>query len=81
MLFQYFFCLEAVFVAPFKKDTWDETWLFAIQVQEVRGVNFFPEGIQISPEKWWLEDDPFLLGTISGENELLNFGEVCVETG
>ena len=32
----------------------------------------------IAPEKWWLEDDPFLLGpgNFSGENSLLNFGRV-----
>ena len=30
---------------------------------------------EFSPEKWWLEDKPFLLGkvTFSGENSLLNF--------
>ena len=34
----------------------------------------------IGPEKWWLEDDPFLLGfgNFSGENSLLNFGRVKV---
>ena len=37
-----------------------------------------PPKFNITPEKWWLEDDPFLLGfgNFFGENELLNFGRV-----
>ena len=33
---------------------------------------------EFTPEKWWLEDDPFLLGfcNFSGVNSLLNFGRV-----
>ena len=35
-----------------------------------------PLKFNIAPEKWWLEDDPFLWGpgTFSGETSLLNFG-------
>ena len=35
-----------------------------------------PHKSNIAPEKWWLEDDPFLLGfgISSGVNSLLNFG-------
>ena len=37
-----------------------------------------PPKFNIAPEKWWLEDDPFLLGfgNFSGANSLLNFGRV-----
>ena len=39
-----------------------------------------PPKFNIAPEKWWLEDDPFLLGfgNFSGENSLLNFGRVRI---
>ena len=30
--------------------------------------------VNIAPEKWWLEDDPFLLGRELFRGELLNFG-------
>ena len=44
-----------------------------VQTSEV-----FPS--EFTPEKWWLEDDAFLLGfdNFSGENSLLNFGRLNV---
>ena len=45
------------------------------QIQPPRYLDKTPK-FNIAPEKWWLEDDPFLLGpgNCSGVNSLLNFG-------
>ena len=43
------------------------------------GLDHYTPEVKPSPfKKCWLEDDPFLLGpgNFSGENSLLNFGEV-----
>ena len=42
------------------------------------GITVYPPEVeQFAPEKWWLEDDPFLLeGNFSGA--ILNFGRVTV---
>ena len=41
-----------------------------------------PEVKQFAPEKWWLEDNPFLLGlgNFSGVNSLLNFVGVILQS-
>ena len=31
---------------------------------------------EFTPEKWWLEDDPFLLGFGNFSRAMLNFGRV-----
>ena len=35
-----------------------------------------PRKFHIGPEKWWLEDDPFLLGPGNFSGAMLNFGRV-----
>ena len=35
-----------------------------------------PPKLNIDPEEWWLEDDPFLLGRELFRGKLLNFGGV-----
>ena len=39
-----------------------------------------PPKLNTDPEKWWLEDESFLLGfgNFSGENSLLNFGGISL---
>ena len=34
----------------------------------------------MAPEKWWLEDDPFLLGFGNFSGAMLNFGRVLAGT-
>ncbi len=41
-------------------------------------IQYTPPKFNIAPEKWWLEDDPFLLGWLIFRGELLNFQGVCL---
>ena len=40
-----------------------------------------PEVSWLAPAKWWLEDDPFLLGRELVRGELLSFGGVIEQLG
>ena len=56
---------------------WKTILLLPFLSWPIRGtLTVTPTKFNIDLEKWWLEDDPFLLGfgNFSGVNSLLNFG-------
>ena len=60
--------------------TWGNDPIWLIFFKWVETTNWFflryPPEVYHSPWKWWLEDDPFLLGRPIFRGELLNFGRV-----